>query len=250
MAMVLERINRLTRRQRGGYALLYGGLLALVMGIIEPGGVLIGGQDRVDFTGRIQAMADYAWLSHLTSIFIAIAAVTIIAGLMVVWITAHEEGLDCTGTRYGLMMAGIGAGIMVLGEGLDMMLVIAMDDGLGAAAAAGSDAVQQIALTMYTVKAGFAFVGVPLVMLGAASMALGLIPILPRGLHRTAALVTAVVGIVWTLLFWVIAAIVDFEGWNAINGIGGVIAVLWLMMLGRTMMNGKIGAHNNTAANA
>lgn len=246
MALVLEKINNYTRRQRGGFALLYGGLLALVMAAIEPGGVIVRSADRVDFVGRIDAMADLAWLSHLTSILIAIAAVTIIAGLMVVWNTAHEEGLDCTGTRYGLMMAGIGAGIGVLGEGLDMMMVIAIDDGLGAGAAAGSDTVMQVALAMHSVKAGFAFVAIPLVMLGAASMALGLIPILPRGFHRGAALFTAVIGIVWTTLFWIIAAIVDFEGWDVINGIGGLVAVLWLMLLGRTMVSGSIGAHNNT----
>lgn len=246
MALVLEKINNYTRRQRGGFALLYGGLLALVMAAIEPGGVIVRSADRVDFVGRIDAMADLAWLSHLTSILIAIAAVTIIAGLMVVWNTAHEEGLDCTGTRYGLMMAGIGAGIGVLGEGLDMMMVIAIDDGLGAGAAAGSDTVMQVALAMHSVKAGFAFVAIPLVMLGAASMALGLIPILPRGFHRGAALFTAVIGIVWTTLFWIIAAIVDFEGWDVINGIGGLVAVLWLMLLGRSMVSGAIGAHNNT----
>ncbi|WP_419930674.1 hypothetical protein [Candidatus Poriferisodalis sp.] len=246
MAMVLEKINNYTRRQRGGFALLYGGLLALVMAAIEPGGVIVRSADRVDFVGRIDAMADLAWLSHLTSILIAIAAVTIIAGLMVVWNTAHEEGLDCTGTRYGLMMAGIGAGIGVLGEGLDMMMVIAIDDGLGAGAAAGSDAVMQVALAMHSVKAGFAFVAIPLVMLGAASMAIGLMPILPRGFHRGAALFTAAVGIVWTTLFWIIAAIVDFEGWDVINGIGGLVAVLWLMLLGRSMVSGSIGAHNNT----
>ena len=83
-------------------------------------------------------------------------------------------------------------------------------------------------------------------MLGAASMALGLIPILPRGCHRGAALFTAVIGIVWTTLFWIIAAIVDFEGWDVINGIGGLVAVLWLMLLGRSMVSGAIGAHNNT----
>ena len=248
--MVLEKINSYTRRQRGGFALLYGGLLALVMGVIEPGGVIVQSADRVDFVGRIDAMADLAWLSHLTSIFVAIAAVTIIAGLMVVWNTAHEEGLDCTGTRYGLMMAGIGSGIAVLGEGLDMMMVVAIDDGLGAGAAAGSDAVMQVALAMHSVKAGFAFVAIPLVMLGAASMALGLMPILPKGFHRSAALFTAAVGIVWTVLFWIIAAIVDFEGWDVINGIGGLVAVLWLMLLGRSMISGSIGAHNNTAANA
>jgi hypothetical protein len=246
MALVLDKINNYTRRQRGGFALLYGGLLALVMGAIEPGGVIVRSADRVDFVGRINSMVDLAWLSHLTSIFVAIAAVTIIAGLMVVWITAHEEGLDCTGTRYGLMMAGIGTGISVLGEGLDMMLVIAVDDGLGAGFAAGSDAVMGVAVAMHSVKAGFLFVAVPLVMLGAASMALGLIPILPKGFHRGAALVTAVVGIVWTALFWVIAAIVDFEGWDVINGIGGLVAVLWLMLLGRSMASGSIGAHNNT----
>ena len=38
MVMVLEKINNYTQRQRGGFALLYGGLLALVMAAIEPGG--------------------------------------------------------------------------------------------------------------------------------------------------------------------------------------------------------------------
>ncbi len=246
MTMVLEKINSYTRRQRGGFALLYGSLLALVMAFLEPGGLIVNSADRVDFVGRIDAMTDLAWLSHLTSIFTAMAAVTVIAGLMVVWLTAHEEGLDCTGTRYGLMMAGIGAGIAILGEGLDMMMVVAIDDGLGAGAAAGSDAVMQVALAMHSVKQGFAFVSTPLVMLGAASMALGLMPILPKGFHRAAALITASVTIVWTVLFWIIAAIVDFEGWNAINGVGGFVAVLWLMLLGRSMISGLIGAHNNS----
>ena len=248
--MALDKINSYTRRQRGGFALLYGGLLALVMGALEPGGIIINSADRVDFVGRIDAMADLAWLSHLTSIFIAMAAVIIIAGLMVVWITAHEEGLDCTGTRFGLTMVGIGAGISILGEGLDMMMVVAIDDGLGAGAAAGSDAVMQVALAMHSVKAGIAFVAAPLVMLGAASLALGLMPILPRGFHRGAALVAAVVGIVWTVLFWIIAAIVDFEGWDVINGIGALVAVLWLMLLGRSMVSGSMGAHNNTTVSA
>lgn len=245
MTMILEKINSYTRRQRGGFALLYGSLLALVTGFLKPGGVIVQRADRVDFVARINAMADLAWLSHLTSIFLAMAAVTIIAGLMVVWITAHEEGLDCTGTRYGLMMAGIGMGIAVIGQGLDMMMLVAIDDGLGAGFAAGSDAVMNVAVAMHSVKAGIAFVASPLVMLGAASMALGLMPILPKGFYRSAALITAVVGIAWTVLFWIVAATVDFEGWNAINGFGALIALLWLILLGRSMISGSIGAHNN-----
>ncbi|WP_419921427.1 hypothetical protein [Candidatus Poriferisodalis sp.] len=250
MANVLDRINRTTRRQRGGYALMGGGLVALVVGLIEPGGVLVNSTDRLDFAGRVDVMANNAALTHFTSIFAAMALVTIIAGLMVVWNTAHEEGLDCTATRYGLMMAGLGTGALVLGEGIDQMMVIAVNDGLGGVFAARSAEVMQVAVSMHSIKAGIAIVALPLVMLGASSVSIGLRPILPAGLQRAAALVVSVVGVVWAVLFWVIASIFDFEGWNAINGIGAVIALIWLMMLGRTMQSGTIGRHNNTSVNA
>ena len=189
MANVLDRINRTTRRQRGGYALMGGGLVALVVGLIEPGGVLVNSTDRLDFAGRVDVMADHAALTHFTSIFVAMALVTIIAGLMVVWNTAHEEGLDCTATRYGLMMAGLGTGALILGEGIDQMMVIAVNDGLGGVFAAGSDEVMQVAVSMHSIKAGIAIVALPLVMLGASSVSIGLRPILPAGLQRAAALV-------------------------------------------------------------
>ena len=96
-----------------------GGLIALVAGMFEPGGVLINSKGRLEFAGRVEAMADNASLTHFSSIFTAIALVTIIAGLMVVWNTAHEEGLNCTATRYGLMMSGLGTGALILGEGID-----------------------------------------------------------------------------------------------------------------------------------
>ena len=108
----------------------------------------------------------------------------------------------------------------------------------------------QVAVSMHSVKAGIAIVALPLVMLGASSMSIGLRPILPAGIQRAAGLVVSVVGVVWAALFWVIASIFDFEGWNAINGIGTVIALVWLMMLGRTMQSGTIGSHNNTSVNA
>lgn len=243
--MVLDKINNYTRRQRGGFALLYGGILMAVAGLLEPGGVLIGGAERVDFSGRVEAMLDYAGLAHATSAFIAIAAVTLLAGLMVVWNTAHEEGLNCTGTRYGLLMVGLGLGTVILGEGIDQMMLIALLDGLGAGFAAGGDSVMQVAVTMHAVKAGLAFIGMPLFMMGMSSMAVGLYPILPPGLHRKVALLVSVIGIVWVVLFWIVAALVDFEGWNAITGFAVAIPIIWLMMLGRTMTNGKIGAHNN-----
>lgn len=241
----LERFNQKTRRERGGMALLGGGILLMAAGLLEPGGVLIGRADRVDFSGRVETMLDYAGLAYTTSAFIAIAAVTLLAGLMVVWNTAHEEGLNCTGTRYGLMMAGIGVGMVILGEGIDQMMLYALLDGLGAGFAAGGDSVMQVAVTMHAVKAGFAFIGMPLFMMGMSSMAVGLHPILPRGLHRTVALVVSVIGIVWVVLFWIVGALVEFEGRNAINGFAIAIPVIWLMMLGRTMTKGTIGAHNN-----
>ena len=37
---------------------------------------------------------------------------------------------------------------------------------------------------------------------------------------------------------------------HAINSIGFVIVVIWLMMLGRTMQSGTIGGHNSTSADA
>ncbi len=245
MANVLDMINRTTRRQRGGIALMGGGLVALIVGMIEPGGVLVNSVDRLDFAGRVETMADSAALTHFTSIFAAMALVTIIAGLMVVWNTAHEEGLDCTATRYGLMMAGLGTGALVLGEGIDQMMVIAVNDGLGGVFAAGSAEVMQVAVSMHSVKAGIAIVALTLVMLGASSVSIGLRPILPAGIQRAAALVVPVVGVVWAALFWVIASIFDFEGWNAVNGIGFVVALIWLMMLGRTMQSGTIGSHNS-----
>ena len=241
----LERFNQKTRRERGGMALLGGGILMAVAGTLEPGGVLIGGAERVDFSGRVETMLDYAGLAHTTSAFVAIAAVTLLAGLMVVWNTAHEEGLNCTGTRYGLLMVSLGLGTVILGEGIDQMMLIALLDGLGAGFAAGGDSVMQVAVTMHAVKAGLSFIGMPLFMMGMSSMAVGLHPILPPGLHRRVALVVSVIGIAWVVLFWIVAALVDFEGWNAITGFAVAIPIIWLMMLGRTMMNGKIGAHNN-----
>lgn len=242
---VLDRFNQKTRRERGGMALIGGGLLLGIAGMLEPGGVLISGKNRVDFSGRVETMLDYAGLAHTTSALVAIACVTLLAGLMVVWNTAHEEGLNCTGTRYGLLMAGIGLGTVIIGEGIDQMMLVALLDGLGNGFAPGSDSVMTVAVTMHAVTAGLAFIGMPLFMMGMAAASVGLRPILPPGLHRIVALVVFAVGIVWVGLFWIVAALVDFEGWNAINGIAVSIPVIWLLMVGRIMMNGDIGAHNN-----
>ena len=166
------------------WALMVGPALALVFFLVEPGAILIDPVDSMDSAGKITALASNPLLTHLSALFVPLGLLLLLYGISGVSRVTTGPDFAAAGTRFGLLSATVGGVGWILATGLDHLLV-----GTRISSAEAIEA----AVPVYRTGLGITLISGIAVSLGLLVLSLSLAAREPRGFHRIAALVIAVV---------------------------------------------------------
>lgn len=204
------------------WALMVGPAMALVFFLVEPGGMLIDTADSMDSAGRITALAENPFLAHLSALFVPLGLLLLLYGLSGVSRVTSGPDFAAAGTRFGLLSATVGGVGWILATGLDHLL---------AQTRVSSAEALEAAIPTYRTGLGLTLVSGIAVSLGLLAFSLSLAARERRGLHRTAALVIAVVSAI-SVAALIIGYTTPSETMIAVGRACYFPWVIWFIMLG------------------
>ncbi|MXY76189.1 MAG: hypothetical protein F4Y40_03785 [Acidimicrobiia bacterium] len=204
------------------WALMVGPAMALVFFLVEPGGLLVEPADSMDSVGRITALAANPFLAHLSALFVPLGLLLLLYGLSGVSRVTTGPDYAAAGTRFGLLSATVGGVGWILATGLDHLLAQTKVSSAEALAAA---------IPTYRTGLGITLVSGVAVSLGLLAFSLSLAARERSGLHRTAALVIAVVSAI-SVAALIIGYTTPSEAMIAIGRACYFPWVIWFIMLG------------------
>ena len=204
------------------WALMVGPALALVFFLFEPGGILIDPVDTMDSAGKITALASSPFLAHLSGLLVPLGLLLLLYGISGVSRVTTGPDFAAAGTRFGLLSATVGGVGWILVNGFDHLL---------ARTRISSAEALEAAIPLYQVGLGITMISGIAVSLGLLVLSLSLASRERSGLHRTAALVIAVVS-----AFSVVALIIGYsvpdETMIALGRACYFPWVIWFIILG------------------
>ena len=121
-------MNTISVERLGGLALIVGPILAFVMYLLQPGGLLINTVEPSDVNGAIEALADNRTLSNITVTLVCFSLVLMAFGLCVLQSTIGRAGGGDAVSKVGLMFMLIGLTAWFLAQGLALALAIGLED--------------------------------------------------------------------------------------------------------------------------
>jgi hypothetical protein len=204
------------------WALMVGPAMALVFFLVEPGGLLVDPVDTTDSAGKITALASNPFLAHVSGLLVPLGLLLLLYGISGVSRVTTGPDFAAAGTRFGLLSATVGGVGWILVNGLDHLL---------ARTQISSAEALEAAIPLYQVGLGITMISGIAVSLGLLVLSLSLAARERSGLHRTAALVIAVVS-----AFSVVALIIGYsvpdETMIALGRACYFPWVVWFAMLG------------------
>lgn len=204
------------------WALMVGPAMALVFFLVEPGGLLVDPVDTTDSAGKITALASNPFLAHVSGLLVPLGLLLLLYGISGVSRVTTGPDVAAAGTRFGLLSATVGGVGWILVNGLDHLL---------ARTRISSAEALEAAIPLYQVGLGITMISGIAVSLGLLVLSLSLAARERSGLHRTAALVIAVVS-----AFSVVALIIGYsvpdETMIALGRACYFPWVVWFAMLG------------------
>ena len=204
------------------WALMVGPAMALVFFLVEPGGLLVDPVDTTDSAGKITALASNPFLAHVSGLLVPLGLLLLLYGISGVSRVTTGPDVAAAGTRFGLLSATVGGVGWILVNGFDHLL---------ARTRISSAEALEAAIPLYQVGLGITMISGIAVSLGLLVLSLSLASRERSGLHRTAALVIAVVS-----AFSVVALIIGYsvpdETMIALGRACYFPWVVWFVMLG------------------
>lgn len=204
----------------GGLALIIGPVLAFVMFLLQPGGLLVEPADSSDVAANIAALTGNAGWSGVTSIFVCLGLILNLLGLYALQTTVRGGAGDGL-TRAGLAFIAVGTLSWIWAQGAN--LGVALDLG-------GQEA--HFLTPLYAGQIGATIIGGASVALGVLCYALGL----PASgtVGQWANRLVALVSVVSIAFFsW---AISDLDTGLTVARSLYIIWVVWLVYLGVRLM--------------
>lgn len=177
-----------------GLILAVGAVLAVVSSALRPGVLLIEPQVGATLREQVTVLADYANLTHVTSLIGALGLLMVFSGFFTVRYALGTRSLHDTLARFGILLIMFSVFASVIGLGLNHMIAHVLTH------ASGNQVVLvTLAVTIQAVKIGIAIMaGYPL-MLGFGCLALGLSPRF-SGVHKGLAFVVIAIAAVGAIL--------------------------------------------------
>ena len=120
-------MNTISVERLGGLALIVGPILAFVMYLLQPGGLLINTVEPSDVNGASRP-ADNRILSNITVTLVCFGLVLMAFGLCVLQSTIGRAGGGDAVSKVGLMFMLIGLTAWFLAQGLALALAIGLED--------------------------------------------------------------------------------------------------------------------------
>ncbi len=116
-------VNRLA-----GLSLIFGPIIAFILFLIEPGGLLIDSAEVSDAVGSITAKSDNAALTNVTNIGIILGLLLILSGLYALMRNVTLQGNGKALVQMGFFMIFVGLTGWILSGGMDFILADAGDE--------------------------------------------------------------------------------------------------------------------------
>ena len=110
-------VNRLA-----GLSLIFGPIIAFILFLIEPGGLLIDSAEVSDAAGSITAKSDNALLTNVTNIGIILGLLLILSGLYALMRNVTLQGNGKALVQMGFFMIFVGLTGWILSGGMDFIL--------------------------------------------------------------------------------------------------------------------------------
>ena len=177
-----------------GLILAVGAALAVVSSALRPGVLLIEPQVGATLREQVRVLADYATLTHVTSLLGALGLLMAFSGFFTIRYALGTRSGPDTVARFGIILLMFSVFASVAALGLNHMIAHVLTHSSG-----GQVVLVTLAVTIQAVKIGIAIIaGYPL-MLGFACLAFGLLPRF-AGVHRSLALVVIAIAVVGAVL--------------------------------------------------
>ena len=216
-----------------GWALALGGVLTVVVGVFSPNGPLLGtGIDATSFE-RVRNLAEYASLAHTTSILAAIGALLALTGFWRLFRSA--DGKTATGVliQGGILAITVALIGVVLGRGLNHMIVHLLTHGMLPEAQ-----LELMAVTVHSVQSGIRIMGGFVGFVGALALAIGVYARYGGGSGRLLAALAAILAIAGIVSLLLAEHIHDLTIMYRVAAYVALPVYLWYAWLGLSVARG------------
>ncbi len=119
---------KMSLERMGGLALIVGPVLAFVMFLLQPGGILIDTAAPSDPIAAINALADNQNLANATVSLVSVGLVLMAFGLYALQATLRRLGAGDALSRAGLAFIVIGLITWIIAQGLALAIAIGLED--------------------------------------------------------------------------------------------------------------------------
>ena len=211
-------VNRLA-----GLSLIFGPIVAFVLFLIEPGGLLIDSAEVSDPVGSITAKTDNAALTNVTNIGIILGLLLILSGLYALMRNVTLQGNGKALVQMGFFMIFVGLTGWILSGGMDFIL-----------ADAGSEISENV--PVFYVSSALVYAGGIVLGFGGFIFALGLST--RDDFNRIISLLATLVSLAVMIFFTI--AVLDNDNRDTFIALARsfyVLLVIWYAYLGVGLMN-------------
>lgn len=111
----------------GGLALIVGSVLAFVMFLLQPGGIIIDTADPSDPIAAINALTDNPTMANITVPLICLGLIVMAFGLYALQRTARSAGKGDAATRLGLVFIIVGLLSWFWAQGMALAITIGLE---------------------------------------------------------------------------------------------------------------------------
>lgn len=112
----------------GGLALIVGPVLAFVMFLLQPGGIIIDTAEPSDPIAAITALTDNSTMANITVPLVCLGMMIMAFGLYALQISTRSSGIGDAATRMGLAFIVIGLLSWFWGQGVALAITIGLED--------------------------------------------------------------------------------------------------------------------------
>ena len=207
-----------------GLSLIFGPIIAFVLFLIEPGGLLIDSAEVSDAAGTIMAKSGNAALTNVTNIGIILGLTLILSGLYALMRNVTLQGNGKAFVQLGFFMMFVGLSGWILSTGMDFIL-----------ADAGTDAEVNASIPVFHASLSLVYAGGIALGFGGFIFALGLST--REDFSRVISLLAAVVSVLLMVFFML--AVLSNDGSDTFISLARslyVLLVIWYGYLGVGLM--------------
>ncbi len=230
----------------GGMLLMVSSAIAILLGLLFPGGPVIDPVSQFDLVDASQVLANNANITHAGSLLFALAMLLFLYGLVTIWNAVPAEGGFGTATRIGVLMVAFAVICFIVTTGLNHAIVHISTHGIGSEQSEAQ--AESLALALQTVKFGLRYIAGTAAVLGFVPLSLGMSARLPAGFHRIAARVAFVCSVLGVIQIIIAEHFhdIDIELLYQVGLLFAAIIFVWVIILGMALYKGVIQPPKST----